>query len=99
MLLKRAHRAALYSTALVILALVSAHPTPPAEAAAHGGLEGAPLDAFLAAPSREAAAQLVDSLIKGGIGFDDAYRALQRGRRYGPAATGVVRLGTNNADG
>ena len=58
-----------------------------------------PLDAFLAAPSREAAAQLVDGLIKGGIGFDDAYRALQRGRSYGPAKTGVVRLRNKTSDG
>ena len=76
---------ALCSAALLILAGLAAHPAQSAEAAARGeNLEGASLDAFLAAPSREAAAQLVDGLIKGGIGFDDAYRALQRGRSVRP---------------
>jgi len=98
--LKRASRVALCSAALLILAGLAAHPAQSAEAAARGEyLEGAPLDAFLAAPSREAAAQLVDGLIKGGIGFDDAYRALQRGRSYGPARTGVVRLRNKTSDG
>ena len=50
------------------------------------------LDAFLAAESRGAAARLADAVIKRGVSFDDAYRRLQRGRTYGPARTGVVRV-------
>ena len=98
--LKRASRVALCSAALLTLAGLAAHPAQSAEAVARGeNLEGASLDAFLTAPSREAAAQLVDGLIQGGIGFDDAYRALQRGRSYGPAKTGVVRLRNKTSDG
>jgi len=98
--LKRAHRATLYSTALLMLAVLAAHPARPAAAAARGeNLESARLDPFLAAPTRGAAAQLVDGLIKSGIGFDEAYRALQRGRAYGPAKTGVVRLRNKTSDG
>jgi membrane-associated protease RseP (regulator of RpoE activity) len=57
-----------------------------------------PLELFLAAPSREAAAHLIDRVVKSGVGFDAASRALQRGRRYGPAPTGVVRLRNKTSD-
>src|SRR6185503_6803271 len=97
--LERAYRAALYGTALLTVAVLAARPARPAAAVRRENLERAPLDTFLAAPSREAAAQLVDGLIKDGIKFDEAYRALQRGRSYGPAATGVVRLRNKTSDG
>ena len=58
-----------------------------------------PLELFLAAPSREAAAHLIDGVVRSGVNFDAAYRALQRGRRYGPAPTGVVRLKNKTSDG
>jgi poly(3-hydroxybutyrate) depolymerase len=94
MALEPARPAAARGVLLVVLALAVAHAPRPAAAAGTS-----PLAPFLAAPSREAAARLVESLAKAGPGFDDAYRALQRGRSYGPAATGVVRLQNRTSDG
>ena len=97
MLLRRALRRTGPGAALTILAIVGALvATRSARAAAAAS---SALEVFLAAPSRDAAAHLVDGLLKGGLGFDDAYRELQRGRRYGPAATGVVRLRNKTSDG
>ena len=97
---KAARRAAVQAAALLILAVLAAHTTRrPAVAAGREVSSGSQLDAFLAAPSRAAAAQLVDGLVKSGIGFDEAYRALQRGRSYGAAKTGIVRLHHRTSDG
>ena len=97
MLLRRALRRTGPGAALTILAIVGALvATRSARAAAAAS---SALEAFLAATSRAAAAHLVDGLLKSGLGFDDAYRALQRGRSYGPAATGVVRLRNKTSDG
>src|SRR6185295_13967906 len=57
------------------------------------------LEAFLAAPSRDAAARLVDTVARSRISFDEAHRRLQRGRVYGPGKTGVVRLRNRTSDG
>jgi poly(3-hydroxybutyrate) depolymerase len=57
------------------------------------------LDPFLAAPSRDAAARLVEGVVKSGLSFDDAYRTLQRGRNYGSAKAGIVRLQNRTSDG
>jgi poly(3-hydroxybutyrate) depolymerase len=56
-------------------------------------------DAFLAAASPTAAAKLVDPIVKSGVGFDDAYRRLQRGRAYAAQPTGVVKLSHRTSDG
>jgi poly(3-hydroxybutyrate) depolymerase len=89
----RAPRAGIQLVLLVFLAALATVHLPRPTAAA------SPLDAFLAAPSREAAARLVEDLAKAGVGFEDAYRTLQRGRPYGPARTGVVRLQNRTSDG
>lgn len=73
-----------------LAAVIGARPALPGDAA---------VEAFLAAASRGAAARLVDAVIKRGVRFDDAYRALQRGRSYGPARTGVVALSNRTSDG
>jgi len=97
MLLRRAPRRAgpcvTAAFAAVLAALAAAAATGAATA------DAPPLELFLAASSRDAAAQLVDSVVKSGPGFDAAYRALQRGRRYGAAQTGVVRLRNKTSDG
>src|SRR6185503_11934221 len=97
MLLRRAPRRAgpcvTAAFAAVLAALAAAAATGAATA------DAPPLELFLAASSRDAAAQLVDSVVKSAPGFDAAYRALQRGRRYGAAQTGVVRLRNKTSDG
>jgi len=59
----------------------------------------AAFDAFWAAGSREEAARLVEPIVKSRVAFDDAYGRLRRGRSYGTAPTGVVRLTNRSADG
>ncbi|HXI30473.1 MAG TPA: hypothetical protein VNG89_18675, partial [Vicinamibacterales bacterium] len=58
----------------------------------------AAFDAFWAAPSPAEAAKTVEAVVQSGVGFDEAYHRLQRGRTYGPQPTGVVRL-TNESAG
>jgi poly(3-hydroxybutyrate) depolymerase len=67
--------------------------------AAETAIAASVLDAFLAAPSRDGAARLVDTVARARISFDEAYRRLQRGRTYGPEKTGVVRLRNRTSDG
>jgi hypothetical protein len=52
----------------------------------------AAFDAFWAADSPEAAAAVVDDVVKSGVTFDEAVRRLKQGRRYGMQPTGMVRL-------
>src|SRR5205814_1925039 len=59
----------------------------------------AAFDAFWAAGSREEAARRVEPIVKSRVAFDDVYRRLRRGRPYGAAPTGVVRLTNRSADG
>ena len=59
----------------------------------------AAFDAFWAAGSREEAARRVEPIVKSRVAFDDVYRRLRRGRPYGAAPTGVVRLTRRSADG
>jgi hypothetical protein len=68
----------------------------PAAQISHGA---EPLDAFVAAASRSDANRLIDAVVKSSVSFDDAYRRLQRGRAYGPQATGTVRLRNRTSDG
>jgi hypothetical protein len=67
--------------------------------ASQAASDAAPLETFLAAPSRDTASRLVDGVLKSGIKFDDVYRGLQRGRSYRPGQTGVVRLRNRTSDG
>ena len=76
--------------ALALAQLVAAQPASPGAGA---------LDAFLAAASRTDAARQVGAVARSGIGFDEAYRRLRRGRTYGPQATGLVRLRNRTPDG
>jgi poly(3-hydroxybutyrate) depolymerase len=57
------------------------------------------LEAFLAAPSRDAASHLVDGIVRARLSFDDVYGRLQRGRTYALEKTGVVRLRNRTSDG
>ena len=59
----------------------------------------AAFDAFWAAGSREEAARLVEPIVRSRVAFDEAYRRLREGRRYGAQPTGVVRLTNRSADG
>jgi PDZ domain-containing protein len=97
MLLRRGLRRTGPHAALAILAVLGIFTAT--RSARVAAAAGSPLELLLAAPSRDAAAQLVDGLLKRGISFDDAYRALQRGRSYGPARTGIVRLRNKTSDG
>jgi PDZ domain-containing protein len=56
-------------------------------------------DAFFGAASRGDAASRIDAVLKTRVGFDEAYRRLQRGRAYQPQPTGVVRMENRLADG
>ena len=58
-----------------------------------------PFAAFWSAPTAAAAAELVQTVAKSGITFEDAYRRLSEGRAYGPQPTGVVRLTNRTAPG
>jgi poly(3-hydroxybutyrate) depolymerase len=87
---RRVTAGAVSAIAFSLVAVIAARPAAPAADA---------VDAFLAAESRGAAARLVDTVIKRGVRFDDAYRSLQRGRTYGPAKTGVVALKNRTSDG
>jgi hypothetical protein len=79
--------------AAVGLAILVAHP------AAQPATSAAALDAFLAAPSRSAAASQIDEVVATGVSFDEAFRRLQKGRTYAAQATGVVRLHNRAEDG
>src|SRR5262249_30181722 len=54
---------------------------------------------FWAAKNPHQAQQRVDGVLKSGVGFEEAYRRLKRGRAYGPQQTGQVRLTNRTADG
>jgi membrane-associated protease RseP (regulator of RpoE activity) len=88
MSVKRAYRAAVFFALAASLAGLAAYSPTQAATAVPA------FDAFMAAPSRDGAARLVDALVRTGIKFDDAYRRLRRGRTYRPEQTGVVRLRT-----
>ena len=59
----------------------------------------ATFDAFWAAESPEAAARLIDDIVKSGVTFDDAYRRLKHGRSYASQETGRVSLSNRTPDG
>lgn len=90
---KRAERVAVLCAVTASLAVLVAGPSAQTAAVAPA------FDAFLAAPSRDAAARLVDGIVRARITFDEAHRRLQRGRAYGPGKTGVVRLRNRTSDG
>lgn len=70
---------------VVAAALAWARPAPlVAQAPAHSLLWGA----FWRADSPKDAAREADKLVKGGVGFDEAWAALKAGRQYGKAQTG-----------
>jgi hypothetical protein len=70
---KRARRAAVQAAALLFIAVQAAHSPPlPVVTASREISSGSQLDAFLAAASRAAAAQLVDVLVKSGLAFERA---------------------------
>jgi PDZ domain len=66
---------------------------------AQGSGVNAAFERFWAAESPEAAAALVDDIIKTGVTFDDAYRRLQQGRSYPKRETGRVSLSNRTSDG
>jgi poly(3-hydroxybutyrate) depolymerase len=90
---KRAERVAVLCavTALLLAVLSAGRSTQAAVAPA--------FDEFLAAPSRDAAARLVDAVARARITFNEAHRRLQRGRAYGRGKTGIVRLSNRTSDG
>ena len=59
----------------------------------------AAFDAFWSATSRQEATARVDAILRSRVSFDDAYRRLQRGRRYQAQPTGIVRLQNRTSDG
>lgn len=54
---------------------------------------------FWAAASPAEAASRIDDLVRSGVAFDDAWRRLREGRRYGPQKTGLIRLVNTTNDG
>ena len=54
---------------------------------------------FWAAKRPADAQQQADAIVRSGVGFDDAYRRLRRGRAYATQATGQVRLTNRTSDG
>jgi poly(3-hydroxybutyrate) depolymerase len=86
-------------TLAAIVPLCAAVTLVAARPAAKTPIAAPALDAFLAAPSRDAASRLVDGVLRTGVGFDTAYRRLEHGRAYGPTKTGVVRLRNRTSDG
>jgi hypothetical protein len=54
-------------------------------------------DAFWAADSPETAVRRVDPILKSGVSFDDAYRALRQGRPYLAQKTGLIRMMNSTA--
>jgi hypothetical protein len=54
---------------------------------------------FWAAKSPTEAQQRVDAIVKSGVGFDEAFQRLRKGRPYAPQPTGQVRLTNRTADG
>ena len=93
MFAKGVERVAVPGAVMVLLAALAAGPSAPTTAVPDA------LDAFLAAPSRDASARQVDVLVRARITFDEAHRRLQAGRAYGPGKTGVVRLSNRTPDG
>src|SRR5262249_13268988 len=71
---------------IVSIALLTSAPRAQKPSAA------AVFDAFWAATSRDEAARRITPILQSGIGFDEVYRRLQRGRAYGPQPTGMIRL-------
>jgi len=54
---------------------------------------------FWAARNPAEAQQHVDAILKSGVGFDEAFKRLRKGRSYRPQATGQVRLTNRTSDG
>jgi PDZ domain-containing protein len=67
--------------------------------AAEPGAVDTAFDAFFAAASRSEAAERVPAVLKSRVGFDEAYRRLQRGRSYQPQPGGIVRMENRTVDG
>ena len=78
-------------------------------AASIGGLPGRPaaqasavdsaFETFWSASSPDEAARLADPVIRTGLGFDEMYRRLQRGRSYVARDPGIVRMDNRTSDG
>jgi hypothetical protein len=81
---------------LVVLACGAPFARRPA-AQAPGGEDA--FDVFWSASSPDEAARLIEPIVRAGVGFDEAYHRLQRGRAYGPRDTGVVRMDNRTVDG
>ena len=56
-------------------------------------------ETFWSASSPGEAARLAEPILKSGVGFDEAYKRLQRGRSYVARDTGVVRMENRTSDG
>src|SRR5262249_34894074 len=54
---------------------------------------------FWAAKNPREAQETVSCVLKSGVGFDEAYRRLRKGRPYTAQPTGQVRLANRTADG
>src|SRR4051794_41309389 len=87
------------SAALIAIYVAAASGGLVAHPAMQPATSAAALDAFLAAPSRSAAASQIDEVVATGVSFDEAFRRLQKGRTYAAQATGVVRLHNRAEDG
>jgi membrane-associated protease RseP (regulator of RpoE activity) len=85
--------------ALAALARIAVAAALAATVAAQNGAVDTAFEAFFAAPSRSAAAERIDAVLKSRVGFDEAYLRLKRGRRYQPQPTGIVRMENRLPDG
>src|SRR5436309_3765508 len=84
----------------IVIAVASALMASPAgHQAGQTSAVDAAFDTFWAAASPDEAAALVDRVVRSGVGFDEAYRRLQRGRTYTAQRTGIVRFQNRTPDG
>jgi hypothetical protein len=87
-------RLAFVLAAIVVgMALFSGRP------AAQPSVIDAAFETFWSASSPAEAERLTEPLLRAGIGFDELYRRLQRGRSYAPRAAGLVRMDNRTLDG
>ena len=95
MLYTRMARSIVFTLVLAVALAAGFSGRPSAQSS---GVDGA-FAAFWAAPSPDAAAELIDPIARAGATFDDTYRVLQRGRPFTARETGVVRLQNRTSDG
>ncbi|PYR00990.1 MAG: hypothetical protein DMF96_01535 [Acidobacteria bacterium] len=85
--------------AIVIAVACALVASPAGHQAAQTSAVDVAFDTFWAAASPDEAAVLVDRVVRSGVGFDEAYRRLQRGRTYTAQRTGIVRFQNRTPDG